>query len=109
MVSRRENKKMIKEINKIDYPCAGRHNNIEASVVYDSNAKWYYILVAPQVLENKGSFTMVSTVPTECNRYLLREVNRRTKKRDAEANKNFLEMVSTLVSITTKKFNLTVL
>ena len=100
---------MVKEINKIDYPCAGSHNNVEASVVYDSNTKWYYILVAPQVLENKGGCTMVSTVPTECGRYLLREVNRRTKKRDAEANKNFLDMVSTLVSITTKKFNLTVL
>ena len=100
---------MIKEINKIDYPCAGRHNNIEASVVYNTNTKSYYVFIAPQVLENKGSFTMVSTVPTECNRYLLREVNRRTKKRDAEANKNFLEMVSTLVSITTKKFNLSVL
>ena len=100
---------MIKEVNKIDYPCAGSHNNIEASVVYDSNTKWYYILVAPQVLENKGSYTMATTVPTECSKYLLSEVNRRTKKRDAEANKNFLEMVSTLVSITTKKFNLTVL
>lgn len=100
---------MTKEINKIDYPCAGSHNNVEARVVYDSNTKWYYILVAPQVLENKGSFTMVSTVPTECNRYLLRKVNRRTKKRDAEANKDFISLVSTLVSITTKKFNLTVL
>lgn len=100
---------MVKEINKLDYPCNGSHNNIEARVVYDSSTKWYYILVAPQVLENKGSFTMVSTVPTECNRYLLRKVNRRTKKRDAEANKDFISMVSTLVSITTKKFNLTVL
>ena len=93
---------MLREINKIDYPCEGSHNNVEASVVYDTKTKWYYILIAPQVLENKGSYTMVTTVPTECSKYLLREVNRRTKKRDAEANKNFLEMVSTLVSITTK-------
>ena len=109
MVSRRENKKMIKEINKIDYPCKGSHNNIEASVVYNTNTKGYYVFITPQVLENKGSYTLVSTVPTECNRYLLREVNRRSKKRDEEVNKNFLKMVSTLVSNTAKKFNLTVL
>ena len=95
---------MVYVIDKRDYPCSGecQYNNVEASVVYDNVRKEYYILVAPQKLENKGSYTMVTTVPTECSKYLLREVNRRTKKGDAEANKNFLEMVSTLVSITTK-------
>ena len=100
---------MIKEINKVDYPCKGRHNNVEASVVYDNTRKQYLIYITPQVLENKGSYTMVSTVPTECNRYLLREVSRRTKKLDAEANNDFISLVSTLVSITTKRFNLTIL
>ena len=102
---------MVYVIDKRDYPCSGecQYNNVEASVVYDNVRNGYYILVAPQKLENKGSYTMVTTIPTDCNRYLLREVNRRTKKRDAEANKDFIALVSTLVSVKFKQFNLILL
>ena len=102
---------MVYVIDKRDYPCSGecQYNNVEASVVYDNVRNGYYILVAPQKLENKGSYTMVTTIPTDCNRYLLREVNRRTKKRDAEANNDFISKVSALVSLKFNQYNLTLL
>ena len=96
---------MIYTINKVDYPCSGSYNNVEASVVYNNTRKEYYILITPQRLEGN----MVSIVPTDCSKYLLRAVNRRTKKRDAEANKDFIALVSTLVSVKFKQFSLKLL
>ena len=52
---------------------------------------------------------MVSIVPTDCSKYLLRAVNRRTKKRDAEANNDFISKVSALVSLKFNQYNLTLL
>ena len=96
---------MIYTINKVDYPCSGSYNNVEASVVYNNTKKEYYILITPQRLEGN----MVSIVPTDCSKYLLRAVNRRTKKRDAEANNDFISKVSALVSLKFNQYNLTLL
>ena len=56
---------MIYTINKVDYPCSGSYNNVEASVVYNDTRKEYYILITPQKLI------------TDC--WLVRYTEKRTK------------------------------
>ena len=96
---------MIYTINKVDYPCSGSYNNVEASVVYNNTRKEYYILITPQRLEGN----MVSIVPTDCSKYLLRAVKCRRNKMGAESHNYFISKVSALGSLKFNQYNLTLL
>ena len=96
---------MIITIDKKYFPCTGDYNRISVAVLYNNIAKEYSVIVSPEKIQNIGGVDMVSVVPSECSKYVLERVNRRTKKRDKMHVDHVSEVARELAEQMEKKYN----